>query len=317
MTDPTGPPSSGAAEPADQAGSADPPAPEQSVGPPDPRLPARPGSPARWLFSRRPDPGAGEAVAPERPRTAAWPGRAIRAGALVVLLLAALTMVGSALPGWRGTDDLTADLAAGRVTYIEYVPVRDTVRWVDDQVRWRQALIAAPLHETPGQPVLGREEEWVRDRIEASGHPVDLVVRNGTGNGWELWLLWVPSKPLRAAATAVWLLTLVHMLTRGGHRVANRWAWFWLFAIGQSGALLYLLLEPLPLWTTGLARRAASDAPSQTGRATGLGRRAAPSRTGRAAKPSTPIRGGTGFVYAVLLAFCSGVLSLGVAVLLR
>lgn len=273
MSDPTAPPPSGAAEPADQAGSADPSGPAQSAGPPDPRL-------------------------PEGPRTAAWPGRVLRAGALVVLLLAALSVAGSALPGWRGTDDLIADLAAGRVTYIEYVPVRDTVRWVDDQVRWRQALIAAPPGETPGQPVLGREEEWVRDRIEASGHPVDLVVRNSTGVGWELWLLWVPSTPLRAAATVVWLLTLVHMLTRGGHRFANRWAWFWLFAIGQSGALLYLLCEPAPLWT-------------------GLGRRAAPGRTGRAAKPSTPIRGGTGFAYAVLLAFCSGVLSLGVAVLLR
>ncbi|MFG1827745.1 hypothetical protein ACGFIJ_35160 [Microbispora bryophytorum] len=31
-------------------------------------------------------------------------------------------------------------------------------------------------------------------------------------------------------------------------RLGNRWAWFWLFTVGEVGAMLFLLLEPRPLW---------------------------------------------------------------------
>ncbi|MEV7908302.1 hypothetical protein, partial [Streptomyces anulatus] len=45
-----------------------------------------------------------------------------------------------------------------------------------------------------------------------------------------------------AAELLAWLL----MLTRGENRYASRWAWLWMFLVG--GSLLYVLLEPYPLW---------------------------------------------------------------------
>jgi hypothetical protein len=98
----------------------------------------------------------------------------------------------------------------------------------------------------------------------------------------------VPWAPLRYAAIAVWLLTLVNMLSRGGHRVANRWAWLWMFTIGQIGAALYLLREPVPLWRSELV---------DSGRA--------------------PIRGGFGFLYAIGLSIVAGLVGTGIALLLR
>ncbi|HEY2672034.1 MAG TPA: hypothetical protein VGJ07_16905 [Rugosimonospora sp.] len=224
----------------------------------------------------------------DEPRITGWPGRTIRLGAIVVLVLAALSVIGAVFPASRSAGDLTADLAAGRVSYIEFWPASHEVRWVDDWVRWRQAVVDAPGAAVPGQPVPGREEDWVRGQIDASGHPVGLVERDSNENGSELWLFKATWGPLRAAAIGVWLLTLLHMLFRRGHRAANRWAWFWMFTIGQSGVLLYLLREPVPLGRREL-------------RPTG----------------ATPTKGGMGFAHAVLLAVGTGLVALGIAAVLR
>lgn len=50
--------------------------------------------------------------------------------------------------------------------------------------------------------------------------------------------------PLGAIAIALWIVLFGHMLLTREHRYANRWAWFWLFTVGQIGALLYLWSEP-------------------------------------------------------------------------
>jgi hypothetical protein len=222
------------------------------------------------------------------PRSAGWPGRIIRGCALVVLLLAGLSIVGAVYPAQGDTLNLTADLAAGRVDYVEYQPGALTVRWVDDWVLWRQAVIQPPPGPLGDGPAPGQEEQWLFAEVAASGHQVRVVERSGGGVGPGAWPLRVPWGPLRGLAGGVWLLTLLHMLSRGGHRVANRWAWFWLFTVGQVGALLYLIREPVPLW-----------------------RRVLPARG------TVPTRGGVGFAQAVLWAFGSGLLGLGVAELLR
>jgi hypothetical protein len=223
---------------------------------------------------------------PGRPRTVGWPGRVIRGCAIVVLLLAGLTIVGSAMPGWRSTRDLTADLAAGRVTYLRYSSDTHTVRWVDDWVLWRQAPLQLPFPGPAGVYGAGQEADWLRGQVAASGHPVNLALRSTGGS--KPWPFQVPWLPLRAAAIGVWTLALIHMLSRGGHRVANRWAWFWLFFIGQAGVILYLIREPVPIW-----------------------RRELP------ATDRQPTKGGTGFAQAVLLSLGTGLLGLGVAELLR
>jgi hypothetical protein len=53
--------------------------------------------------------------------------------------------------------------------------------------------------------------------------------------------------PLGSIAIALWIVLFGHMLLIREHRYANRWAWFWLFTVGQIGALLYLWSEPEPL----------------------------------------------------------------------
>lgn len=53
--------------------------------------------------------------------------------------------------------------------------------------------------------------------------------------------------PLGSIAIALWIVLFGHMLLTREHRYANRSAWFWLFTVGQIGALLYLWSEPEPL----------------------------------------------------------------------
>ena len=219
----------------------------------------------------------GGADAPLGMFRSSWPGRVVRALAIVVLLLAAATVLLSLSPAWASADAFTGDLAAGRVDYVEYDQQSRTIYWVTDQVRWHTADVPPP----PGQG-----QAWVEQQIAASGHPVAVAYVDN--NGPREWIVRVPWAPLRYAVIAVWLLALVHMVARGGHRVANRWAWFWMFTIGQVGALLYLLREPVPLWRAELP---------DTGRA--------------------PIRGGMGFIYAVLYAFAVGALSIAVSYALR
>ncbi len=72
---------------------------------------------------------------------------------------------------------------------------------------------------------------------DATGHPVLLL------NAGELTL----GAPLGKIAVALWIVVLARMLLTREHRYANRWAWFWMFTIGQIGVLLYLWSEPEPL----------------------------------------------------------------------
>jgi hypothetical protein len=231
-------------------------------------------------------PGGADAVS--RMFRCSWPGRAVRAIAIVVLLLAAATVLLSLSPAWASADAFTGDLAGGRVDYVEYDQQSRTIYWVTDEVRWHAADVPAPLVPggSDGYQRSGQEQAWVEQQIAVSGHPVAMAYVDN--NGLREWIVKVPWAPLRYAAVAVWLLTLVHLLATGGHRVANRWAWFWMFTIGQVGALLYLLREPVPLWRAELPDN----------------------------EPA-PIRGGVGFVYAVLYAFAVGAVSIAASYALR
>jgi hypothetical protein len=228
----------------------------------------------------------GEADALPRMLRSSWLERAVRAIAIVVLLLAAATVLLSLSPAWASADAFTGDLAAGRVDYVEYDQQSRTIYWITDQFRWHAADVPAPLVPggSDGHQTSGQEQAWIEQQLAVSGHPVAVAYVDN--NGPREWIARVPWAPLRYATIAVWLLTLVHMLAAGGHRVANRWAWFWMFTIGQVGALLYLLREPV--W--------------------------------RAELPDTqpaPIRGGAGFLYAVLYTFVVGALSIAASYALR
>jgi hypothetical protein len=232
------------------------------------------------------DPDVHGVVVPARMYTASAAGRAVRAIALLVLVFAALTVVTSFAPAQRSAQDLSADLTAGRAAYVEYEPGTRTVRWVVDLVLWRETRLPARADVPADGNPRAQDLTWLEQQITASGHPVGLAEANGTSGG--LWLRLVRWPPLQFATVAIWLLALVHMLVTGGHRLANRWAWFWMFTFGQLGALVYLLCEPVPLWRSQLLV------------------------TGR-----RPIGGGMGLVYSVLLAFAGGLVGMVAAFVLR
>ncbi|MGW5681451.1 hypothetical protein [Nonomuraea sp. NPDC003754] len=61
---------------------------------------------------------------------------------------------------------------------------------------------------------------------------------------------WFEDVPARHGVLVplAWSVTLLVMLARSRPRYATRWGWFWLFTVGGVGALLYLVMEPQPIW---------------------------------------------------------------------
>ncbi|GIH75385.1 hypothetical protein [Planobispora longispora] len=61
---------------------------------------------------------------------------------------------------------------------------------------------------------------------------------------------WPFHVPLVAGTWVVGVAWVIAFLVMLGStpRLGNRWAWFWLFTVGQVGAILFLLLEPRPIW---------------------------------------------------------------------
>lgn len=211
-----------------------------------------------------------------------WWSLAFRVLLFAVLVVGVATVVASLRPSERPESDLTADLAAGRVTYLDYERSDRRVRWADGSWRWRATTLVSGTPsaiDAQSDPALA----WLQQQIEASGHPVPVRSHADPEPRW--WPLRVVWEPLEAATVAVWVGTFLIMLGRRHHRYANRWAWFWLLTVGQAGVLLYLILEPQPIWRP----------------------RSWPRRTDRA-----PTRGGTGLIWAILLSITVG-LALSVA----
>lgn len=187
---------------------------------------------------------------------------------LRVLLLVVLAVTGTlALAGGLPTDSdpgrLVADLRAGRVDSITYRPGADQVRWSTRWWRWYSADVLSPgsgnsfdggtlpghdLEATPPD-VSGTREIGIKDvRREArlADRPVSTV-DDDNDLDW-VWADDLHTERLRDAATGAWTLTFLMMLFSRRRTFANRWAWFWMFTLGQVGALLYLVLDPDPIW---------------------------------------------------------------------
>lgn len=235
--------------------------------------------------------GSGQLAAPVSRgwRWGDWWGLAVRVVLLVALAAGAVSAAGSLRVSHRQEADLAADLAAGKVSYAEYDSATHQVRWVDGWWSWRQAVVdnreGQPAADS-GPGATDADESWLYERVAGSPRSVSMQIRNDAGTPPGRWLDRITWGPLRWAATLAGWLTLLLMLSRRDHRYANRWAWFWLFVIGQApGLLLYPLLEPWPLWR----------------------------RPWRPGSPRVPIRGGAGFGWSLLLALAIGVAGAGVA----
>src|SRR5204863_5630421 len=98
---------------------------------------------------------------------ASWPGRVVRATAIVVVLFAAATVLLSISPAWASAGSFTGDLAAGRVDYVEYDQQSQTIYWVTGQVRWHAASVPAPpaLGGSGGYQTSGQQQAWGQQQI--------------------------------------------------------------------------------------------------------------------------------------------------------
>lgn len=216
-----------------------------------------------------------------------WWSAAFRVLLILVIVAGAATVLASLRPPQRPDSDLTADLAAGRVTYLDYQPSSHEVRWANGWWRWRVAALTSWRENSERPSTVDTYDDtalqWLRQQVDASGHPTTIRIRaDRQGEWWPADIVW---EPLHAATAAAWIGTFLLMLSRPHHRCANRWAWLWLFTIGQVGVLLYLILEPQPIW-----------------------------RPRRWPRPPNRMRarGGTGLVWAILLSIAVSVVAFGV-----
>ncbi|GAT70133.1 hypothetical protein PS9374_05813 [Planomonospora sphaerica] len=186
-------------------------------------------------------------MTPERARTPWWAlGLAVRVVLLALLLWGVLVAALRAFPAERTLEDFRAAAGAGRVTHVDYREQDGDVyqlTWAEGSPVWRRAqglstgdgpeiYSVERLHRDLGanRPGLAEPE---RDS-DANGFfpdwPFDTSL---SGIGWWVGAAWVAAFLIMIGSTP---------------RLGNRWAWFWLFTAGQFGALLFLLLEPRPLW---------------------------------------------------------------------
>ncbi|NUR26904.1 MAG: hypothetical protein HOV83_13855 [Catenulispora sp.] len=204
-----------------------------------------------------------------------WGGSAaLRWICVTVLSVALLLTLPRQAPREARFERLLEQVRAGHVTSVQSPEgfASTTVVWHEGPLRWYRASgphdALLQLEQTatgPGGHGLsfstpGRDRLWIQD-LSDSDEP-----------SW-----------LGFAAGSLWVLTFFVMLVTREHSYANRWAWFWLFAVGGVGPILMLFKEPEPLRL--LPRRA---------------RRASPFR--RTATRLDPITGGTGLAYAVIWA---------------
>ncbi|MFI9557516.1 hypothetical protein [Nonomuraea endophytica] len=211
-------------------------------------------------------------------------GVAVRLILVVTLLWGGLLSAMSAFPGSAPLSDFHRDLRSGQVDVIvadvsrvENPEVHELI-WADSKFSWHRAELWTD--ESPGPYLQSRLSKDVSD----AGFTGLLDVRTRDDGGPGLWPVWLSPVPYswNWMVVAAYVISLVIMLG-STPRFANRWAWFWLFTFGQTGAILFLLLEPRPIWSA-------------------LDPEPPPLRTGR-------MSGGSGCVASIGLGFVSGLLA--------
>ncbi|MEV0970936.1 hypothetical protein [Microtetraspora glauca] len=213
----------------------------------------------------------------------------VRVLLLVILLWGTLVTVLSAAPRTRDVADFRADLRAGRVTYVIYESGHGDVR----AMRWSNSPLFWYSMEDPwGQDVDGTYTvaRLTADLDASEARPVlrQARLRDNGVPAYPDWPFAVPVPYVSWTVKAAWIAAFVIMLGTARPRLGNRWAWFWLFTVGQIGAVMYLCSEPRSLWR-------------------GLGPQA---------PPPSPLGGGRGCALAVCFQFLTPVAIMGVGIVL-
>ncbi|GAA1011130.1 hypothetical protein Aple_056820 [Acrocarpospora pleiomorpha] len=210
---------------------------------------------------------------------------------LLLLLCGALVTSASYMPSPRTVEQFRSAVAAGevdRVSYQEFgADELAALVWSESPLVW---------HEVQGS-IADSEGPYTTERLRADMRRASVrpslmeergggpVVNNsifpdwpfGFRGGSNLW--WI---------AAVWVVTFVAMLF-STPRLANRWAWFWMFTVGQIGAFLFLITEPRPLWKG----------------------------PGEGLAPTNRIEGSRGCLYSIALSFVSLAAVLGAGQLIK
>ncbi len=158
--------------------------------------------------------------------------------ALTLLLAGGLAAITSAMPRTADAAAFSTALERGEVVTVELPNSSGNAsgawtidgRWATGPFEWHRGPLGAATTEGDLRALL-------------SAHDVD--VSRADDDSLISWPFEIPTW-LGGVVAATWLATFVAMLA-SAPVYGNRWAWFWLFTIGQVGALAYLVLEPVPL----------------------------------------------------------------------
>lgn len=216
-------------------------------------------------------------------------GLVIRSLILLCLAFGVLVFTLSVTPLPGTGAEFRAAAEAGRVSFVEHngYDGRDSaisyVRWSQGPLLWREFTPRTPAEKVPAsvwtelREDLGPSHVWVigEGRLEGMGWIPGWVTDTQRLVGGP-WLM------------VGWVLAFLIMLG-STPRLGNRWAWLWLFTFGQVGAILFLLLEPRPLWFAA----------------------------GRRPKPLKRLGGGWGFLAAIGVALLSSGLLVAAGFLLN
>ncbi|GAA3130917.1 hypothetical protein GCM10010466_21940 [Planomonospora alba] len=185
-------------------------------------------------------------MTPERARTPWWAvGITVRVVLLAPLLWGALISALSAFPADRTLEEFRVAAGAGRVTHAAYREQDGDVfhlTWSEGPLAWREVQ-GLPVGDGPAVYPVARLHR------DLGGSPSVFPEREGEPDGGGFLPDWPFDVPGRAGGWigAAWVAAFLVMLG-STPRLGNRWAWFWLFTVGQVGALLFLALEPRPIW---------------------------------------------------------------------
>lgn len=194
---------------------------------------------------------------------------ALRVAALIVLLTAAVAAATAAHPREASYEDFRRDVERGSVTRV-IIPknqwTQDSVRtgiWSTGPFRWKQGTVVdTPPWEMPEWSTRSTSDTagpspWSTFANDMRARGVDLDRESDDGPTFIAWPLRTPEW-FSLLVSLTWLATFAVMLT-STPRWGNRWAWFWMFVIGQIGVILYLIFEPRPF--VRFPRRRRPDGP--------------------------------------------------------
>ena len=177
-------------------------------------------------------------------------GFVVRLLLLLPLLWGVLITSATLTPSPRTVEQFRSAVVTGEVDRVSYRAVDSgelvALVWSESPLIW---------HEVNGS-ISDSERPYTTDRLKADvgralvqPSMLQEPPRVPAENNWIFpdWPFSLRGGPNLWWIAAAWAVTFVVMLA-STPRLANRWAWFWMFTIGQIGALLFLILEPRPLW---------------------------------------------------------------------